>query len=71
MTILDWFDILLDGIARGIDWLMSIDLGGISLGNYIVVIFVTGLLITLFLNVVNTGAVMGRRIARRKKDGNE
>lgn len=64
MSIGTWFDILFDGMQRGINWLMAIDIGGISLGNYIIVIFITGLLITLFLNVVSTGSIMGSRIIR-------
>lgn len=74
MTILDWFDILFDGIQHGIDFLAQVDLGGISLADYIVVIFITSLVVTLFLNVVDTGAVMSsnylyakRREAEREK----
>ena len=65
MSIGSWFDILFDGMQRGISWLMAIDIGGISLGNYVIVIFITGLLISLFLNVVNTGSVMGSRMVKR------
>ena len=66
MSIGTWFDILFDGMEHGIDWLMAIDIGGISLGDYVIVIFITGLLITLFLNVVNTGSIMGRRMMSRR-----
>lgn len=73
MTIGTWFDILFDGMKQGIAWLMAIDIGGISLGNYIIVIFITGLLITLFLNVVNTGLIMGSNYAaaRSRKESRE
>lgn len=74
MSIMDWFDILLDGIRHGIEFFENIDIGGISLADYIVVIFITSLVITLFLNVVNTGAVVGSRAIkahRRRKDGSE
>lgn len=66
MTIGTWFDILFEGMKKGFDWLMAIDIGGISLGNYIIVIFITGLLITLFLNVVNTGFIMGSNMIESK-----
>lgn len=74
MTILDWFDILLDGIRRGIGFFEEIDIGGISLADYIVIIFITSLVITLFLNVVNTGAVVGSRAIknhRSRKDDHD
>ena len=71
MSIGTWFDILFDGMQQGINWLMAIDIGGISLGNYIIVIFITGLLITLFLNVVNTGSVMSSRMIRNHNRSRE
>lgn len=74
MTIMDWFDILLDGIRRGIGFFEAIDIGGISLADYIVIIFITSLVITLFLNVVNTGAIVGSRAIknhRNRKDGQD
>lgn len=43
MSIGTWFDILFDGMEHGIDWLMAIDIGGISLGDYVIVIFINRL----------------------------
>lgn len=73
MTIATWFDILLDGMQKAIDFLYAIDLGGISLGSYIIVIFIISLCFTLFLHVVNTGSVVAssriRKIRRDKSKG--
>lgn len=67
MTILDWFDILLDGITRGFLWLAAIDIGGVSLLTYILVVFVTGLMFTLFLNVIDTGVTFGSNMVSRSR----
>lgn len=74
MTIGTWFDILLDGMQRGVDFLYAIDIGGISLASYIIVIFITSLCFTLFLHVVNTGSVVASsriRRSRREREKNK
>ena len=70
MSINVWFDILADGMQKAIDFLFSIDLGGISLAHYILGIFIMSLCFTLFLHVVNTSSSMVGRIGHRQRSSN-
>lgn len=69
MSIVNWFDILADGMRKGVEFLYAIDLGGISLAEYLIGIFIMSLCFTLFLHVVAIGpSLMGRARSRSRRE---
>ena len=72
MTIVTWFDILADGMGKAVEFLYAIDLGGISLAEYLIGIFIMSLCFTLFLHVVAIGpSFVGRAHSRSKSNRND
>lgn len=72
---IELFDLLIDGMIHAVNFLAAIPIGSITLADFLIVIFIMSLLVTVFLNVVDTGGIVAtrkiyeRRFESRRRKG--